>query len=377
MKTVYICVISKQQLQNYIPIHIFKPTDIYLLASATKDPDITENPETLKKVLINQGFATVKVITQMPEKMESLLNFLQKFKNKHLTINKETHFIVNVTGGTKIMSIALFEFFKNFPSVKMIYNNHFNNTIEFLSPANLPDQTMNYYETNLNHFLNLHRVELTHNQPVEIIRKRQAMTKMIAQNPESMVTILRKCINKDSTLKLAGNRIDELIGLLKACNLIFTRAPNIASLNFLPDAKKYIDGQWLEEYIWLCLQDIPEVYDVRCSINLLWSTHKSLTPPKNEIDIAFLYHNQLFIIECKTGKDQEGKELQNTINTLKSLGEQFGGSFHGLGLVTLKPIVSNEHFERAKSMKISIFNDAQGLKNIKQQLIDWIQKTKK
>lgn len=382
-KQIYICLASGQQLQNYIPAQVFDPTHVFILTSDSYA--VLQNAKTLASVFNKKGIPT-ELVTKMPSiNIDSLFSFLQNFKAQFLaTLDPATEIIVNVTGGTKPMSLACYEFFKaHFQAAKIIYNDHENNKIEYLSPIKQKSQPLGYDTVDLTTYFKLHGLtilEIASDDPIwqKRAKARKELTIMLSKNI-GFADELRSFFGKNGQLeyKLSSKNKNKKIIQLGEQHQLFTYSFDRNTIRFPygDKAQFYLTGGWLEEYTWLCLNDIG-IENVKCGIKINWEdSSRAKDVSINELDITFLYHNQIFILECKTGKI-DGINLQNTLNKLETIGRYVGGTFHGLGLVMLTE-ANDVLKERAERFRIKTFDHVQLLPQLPAQLEGWIKRTKK
>ena len=91
--------------------------------------------------------------------------------------------------------------------------------------------------------------------------------------------------------------------------------------------KRYYSGTWFEEYTYLrikqelCLRD----QDIAMSLKIFRNASEQ---NDNEVDVAFMFENTLYIIECKVSMIGYGKEPQHTIEDylykLAAISKDFG-----------------------------------------------------
>ncbi len=382
-KQIYICLASGQQLQNYIPAQVFNPTHVFILTSNSNA--ILQNAKILASVFNKKGIPT-ELVNNMPSvNMDTLFGFLHNFKEQYLaTIENDTSIIINVTGGTKPMSLACYEFFKaHFQAAKIIYNDHENNKVEYLSPLKQPAQPFDYDTVDLTTYFKLHGLtilEIASDDPIwqKRAQARKDLSLMLSKNivfAEEIRSFFGKTGLTEYKLS-SKNKNKKLIQLCEQHQLFkYSFDKNTIQFPYGGEAQFYLTGGWLEEYTWLCLNDIG-IKNAKCGVKINWEDSlRAKDISINELDITFLYHNQIFILECKTGR-LDGIHLQNTLNKLETIGRYVGGTFHGLGLVMLSE-VKDVLKERAERFRIKTFDHVQLLPQLTAQLEGWIKRTKK
>lgn len=103
-------------------------------------------------------------------------------------------------------------------------------------------------------------------------------------------------------------------------------------LQFIDEAARFfVNGSWLEDHTFSLLfglrQELPKIQDIDRGIEIIRQhTGKAV---KNELDVAFLHNNHLYLIECKTKRFEinpehskihtDGVEVIYKLDTLKGL----------------------------------------------------------
>lgn len=83
-------------------------------------------------------------------------------------------------------------------------------------------------------------------------------------------------------------------------------------------AVAFINGGWLESFVYLCLQQAGGFMDVACRLKVAGID--------NELDVACTLNGKLGVIECKSGS-LKGPVGQSALNRLRALKETLGGTF--------------------------------------------------
>ena len=121
----------------------------------------------------------------------------------------------------------------------------------------------------------------------------------------------------------------------------------------------FLDGAWLEAYIWDEARKVGIFSD--CRWNLKVVDGKIFTEKdrdnRNEIDVALIYKAQLLIVECKTG-GREGLSAE-TLDWITGVATPLGGRFVSKILVSSLPMPNetDRSFElfKAKAESRSVF----------------------
>ena len=128
MKRVLVSLVSEQTVPNILAIHHFEPDE--LLFVTTKDMEEKHKTDAIIATLKRLGLDYQTSSTRIAVQQDSILGCHRKL-GEWIEGNEGCDFLVNLTGGTKIMSIAAYEFFKDYGS-RMMYIPLSKN--EFVSP---------------------------------------------------------------------------------------------------------------------------------------------------------------------------------------------------------------------------------------------------
>lgn len=117
MKKILVSLISEQTIPNILAIHHFKPNELLFITTdeMEKKRKIDAIMNTLQKLRLNYEDKSNRLVVQE----DSIIDCHRKI-DKWIEGKENSEFVINLTGGTKIMSIAAYEYFKDYSS-KMIY----------------------------------------------------------------------------------------------------------------------------------------------------------------------------------------------------------------------------------------------------------------
>ena len=115
MKIILTSLISDHTIPNILAIHHFKPDDLLFISTTAME----KKNKTADILNALDRLGLYYKINPIIVQEDSILDSHKKI-GKWIKGKKDAEFLVNLTGGTKIMSIAAYEFFKDYSS-KMIY----------------------------------------------------------------------------------------------------------------------------------------------------------------------------------------------------------------------------------------------------------------
>jgi len=107
---------------------------------------------------------------------------------------------------------------------------------------------------------------------------------------------------------------------------------------------RFLTGEWLEIFIWGILNEYGHLLGYRNPIHSL-TIFKRNEPgvTMNELDVVFLKGTRLCIIECKTGKQEQDTDANNVIYKLKSVMESLRAlDVHGYLVTTSENLVGKD-----------------------------------
>ncbi|MDO4763653.1 MAG: DUF1887 family CARF protein [Flavobacteriaceae bacterium] len=279
-----------------------------------------------------------KNITINPFDVEDIRNKLKDFN-----FEEYDEKIINITGGTKLMSIEVYSFFsRKFENPKIYYvdKNHFIPILpslekqEFKSSVSISDYFKAYgFKINSSQSL------------VEKKKTYEFFDWFINDKTDSDYAVINDLQKIRNSLKKNAINIDEVEGLKSLLSKIelFDNQDSITKKQI-----KYLTGDWFEEYVYHKIKEKVDVQEIFCGLEI-----KSTVG--NELDVVFLKDNQLYVIECKTFiKNEVVRGLEtNTIYKSDSIKNDLG-LFAKSIIVTLnkKREINESHFERAKENNI-------------------------
>lgn len=286
-----------------------------------------------------------------------------------LPIYDEIH--VNITGGTKIMSIACYEVFKNKENT-VLYYQPVNKPVQILN-SKIPEISKNNIEANISikEYLDAYNVackidnicvkDWNYNQTVLPIVENMTNERSIyleLQNNECFRKILKKKgaleFDKIDSEKLSRLQNNPTVDQLKSCSEEF----GFGSDKITGKEIKYITGGWFEEYVYQKLKTEKKLDDDSIALNI--RIVNSDDKDKNELDVAYIEgktNPRLNIVECKSFIDEasQAKLLTDTLYKMQALKKDFGLTVKSY-LYTMSVIKKESVLSRAKDLDIEIID---------------------
>lgn len=305
--------------------------------------------------------------------------------------------LVNLTGGTKIMTLVASDFFKSIKA-DIYYITGQNNEFIKIFPEEEDSIKTFKYSASLQEYLTAYGFSLKKSTPSGIsFEQTEKIFKAFCTINIMDYNTAVQLINSNRNRKIDEKKFDIVSDFLDAIEYT-----PIHSKYLTKEETKYLSGDWFEEYIGLKIKEELDLTNDNIFIStelekessqtvrndtalLLGEKSESKLNKKNEIDVMFMYNNKFYSIECKTSiiayrprqKNNEIIEksyniLGETIYKSDSLAKRFG-LFADTSILTLTDFKEyceskdlGEHNNKISEME-EIINRA-NLSNIK--LID-------
>ncbi len=332
----HIVMVSGQPTPNVLPVmdKSIRPEEVIL---CTTD-DMRRNGEILadyfKRHQIRSRIYELGSAYDFAALQEKFLNLALEFSGRA----SETG--VNLTGGTKLMTIAAQQvFWEDFPC---FYINPERNTIQCITEDGAPEYPI-AGQLKISDFFAIHGYRVVSSKRREATAKTELLCRTLfgecSRYSDSLRTLNYLAGEAEKTL-FARNDVPEksweLLQLFQDQGAI--RYYDDKKIKFADeDGRRFCRGFWLEDWVGSELRELNrrvKLQDYASSIVIGSGSNTS-----NEIDAAFLYNNRLYLIECKTaGLDEDAKSAP-PLYKLDSLHLR-PGIFTGMILASYQPLDS-------------------------------------
>lgn len=370
----HVCIVSDQPIPNYIPVldKDFRPQEVILLT--TEKMQQNGKAAALAKTMKERCGAKIHTIAiageyDMQEMEDKVLTqLLERGEDKE-------QIALNLTGGTKLMAIAAYTTFRD-AGYPTFYFTATSNEVLLLDKNERI--TLQPPQIRLEDYLQLHGypVSSANNIARSVPLGRQKISETLVTAPERFADAI-SALNYDistnpNTLEIpltnpGVKNLDDLLHLFETENLL-TRSGN--RIRFTDkDAHTYINGGWLEEYVFSEIKKIVGIQDIALNVEIQ-NAQKGITQ-NNELDIAFLHHNALYVLECKTknyNNKNEG-QAQNELYKLETL-KKLGGLRTQTAFVSYRALKAHVR-DRAKGADIKILEN-KDLAGLRKTIENWI-----
>jgi len=313
MKKCLVSLVSEQTIPNLLLAIHFKPD--YLLFITTEKMEKQNKTQAILNTLKLRHLDYDQRHHKVEVQEDSIIDLQTKVSQWLSQIQEDYQFVVNITGGTKIMSLATYDFFKEVGS-DIIYVPIPQNKYLIPFPKLRPKPpgviserlTVREYLTACNFIIpNPDTIEKNRQRAFS----RKELTKFIFDHYQGLKPLLKRLWQKlpmkyKNELEFNEQILlenEEQKCLLKKLGFLVNE--NNISKKINKSEWYYLRGGWLEERLFLAVAEVlsPEKGDVQLGVNCM-DQHKN----ENEFDVLFTFENVLYLIECKSLDPAESKE---------------------------------------------------------------------
>lgn len=345
MKNLIVVILSDQTIPNVLFIKEFckQKEDEILFVSTSK---MREKAEWIKNTLkLGNKIYTIEVDSFDGRDIEEKL-----YQSEIEYDNFEAKYI-NITGGTKIMSLEVYNFFKNQGGCDIYYVKGGSDYFK-LFPIKKEKDFKFTERLSIEEYFKSYGFDSKYSNVYMDKEYTYQFFKWFVEdkndNHHRIISLLQDSRKKINNKKSVAELERTINGLEKFLNEI--NYPNKEIL-----AKKdvdYLTGNWFEEYIYHKLKDQNVLGE-----NLLIGVSRKNENTENELDIVYLKNNELSIIECKTYIVNKSKDSlpNDTIYKLDSILRELG-LFAKSYIATLNKNedLKEPHRNRAKQYRIEL-----------------------
>lgn len=277
---------------------------------------------------------------------------------------------VSITGGTKLMSIASYQFFCKFKNAQIFYQPISDSLQELYPNQDIFSDVENLTLSEYFNAFNL-KFSFSNNCVKDWNYNKNVLSKIesCAEGRKYLFDIqnekhFKRRLDEKKILDLTDLNQDYLGKLFPSINLqkvTDTILETVKLFDFNPknirrDEFRYITGGWFEEFVF---QKTMEEQHLKAGKSIALNvTIESPNKTNNELDVVYVDEkNTLHIIECKSFIDQksQGELLNNTIYKVQALKAKFGLTVKS-HLYTMSVIDKDSVLNRTTDFGISIFD---------------------
>ena len=329
--------------------------DRYLLISTKKMEKRKVSHWIMEASGLSQNqFQIISVIEDSLSDIENQLHCLE--------FDDEDSLFVNLTGGTKIMSIGVYSFFMK-KGGKIFYIPIGKNVYRQIFPEIKNRENTIHYRLGVKEYLTSYGIEIRSTNLNHLV-KPPAFTASFFQTYltysqenkfQEVIKELRQHRNKNR------HPIDDAEQIFLEKIQFPEPSQGDQQRPFLTKKEiRYLTGDWLEEFVYSMVQNYLELDKRYIAVGIQIEKNKV----RNELDVLFMYENTLHVIECKTELVDSGINLINdSLYKSAALRKDFGLSA-GSYIFTLTNIgeeksdIRKSHQERSDVLGIKIIDGA-------------------
>ncbi|MDY0043899.1 MAG: DUF1887 family CARF protein [Syntrophales bacterium] len=373
-----VSLVSEQTVPNILAIWHFQPDKLLFISTEEmerkqKIRDIVDTLNRRNTCSYQPAINTEAVIVVEDSLYQNLRKLEEWVQGK-----EDEFFIVNLTGGTKLMAIAVFEFFKNYEN-KMIYIPI--NKNEFIStfPIRSPKPTVP-----LTHRLTVDEYLCAYGLRTVSQDKVTRCIDAAKQNKQGTEWIVLHYNELEQLLSVLGQQLREKRGKTSFhCSMDyhiqnnieseffdrfhFRREENHYSKSMSKNEIAYFTGGWLEDFCYNAVADLVGEGVDDAAIN---TDIRNVQGRENEFDVIFTSENALYTIECKSLEQYHDKKF-DVLYKIGALQNEFGLRAQSYLVTTSSQLIHEEtgeikqHIkERARQFRTKIIGPEQ-LKDLK------------
>lgn len=268
---------------------------------------------TTSKMLLSESGTRLENTLGIPENSvrrievseEDLNEMLQKLESEHFSEGDQ--FIVNLTCGTKIMAIGVYEYFSKFDS-SFYYVPIGKNKIEDVRTS---EDIPLHYRVNLQEYLSLYGITTETNK----------------------------------SLLYPAEHTFAFFERFKKANFNRYKMPEILSAHSYGESDRmYYSGSWFEEYTYLRIKEEKQLEDDCIRYGVKIYRKESGEQNDNEIDVMYVVDNKLYIGECKVS--MIGTQQANGVKLLEQFMYKLAAIAKDFGLIVTPYIFTLHSFNR-------------------------------
>lgn len=321
MKTL-VLLISEQTIPNYLFIKTFGPANRYVFISTSRmQNDATGNRNEWIRKAAGLDASAITTLIVHPEFKDQVVAELGK-----IPWHEYGELVVNLTGGTKMMALAAWDFFRSktseiwyIPIGADAFNRCENSNEkvkfqylhldEYLACCGIYKSEKHYTTGTCTHragmAANMLRGYLSERHDPNLFEQLRQMYQG-SKDPDFRQTeweeMKEKIINVYK-LQIKGNSLSK-------------------------DSVKYLTGGWFEEFCFYDIQNLvtDKTRDIFLNVHLFHkpSGGSSIkTPVDNEFDVLFVYRNVLYMVECKTAGNKSKNIFLESLYKVAALRQYF------------------------------------------------------
>jgi len=365
-----VCIISGQHVPNLLTIHEIKPDRLFFLETS----EMRKNRDYILNALEKGGLDYRNNYESVEISDANSIDEIYQSLSKIYDSSPDDEWYLNLTGGTKPMGMGGYAFAKD-KGLKTLYVAEVNQrqAIDLLGGVSVE---LNY-NVSIEEFLAGYGFLVDNNKEKLIQSKKEAeklshLAALITSNSDNdeLSKLLGKLqyiknrdenkkwdrkgieLSEEDNLRISNTKLGEEISATFGLNY----SDNKLKGKLTSSGVKFLTGIWLEVFIYNILLPFnnKKIYDLNTGIRFRKINPDERKKPgeDNEIDTCFMYHQSLFIVECKTGGQRHDDNAQGTLYKIEAIKSGLGAIRINTYLATTSPnIIDNKTKEIKPSVK--------------------------
>jgi hypothetical protein len=380
--SVHFLLVSEQPAPNLFPAVVppghaedFPPGAVVLVVSR----QMKAQADRIEPLFRSRGIEVRRLEVDDPFDADALTSAFEEKVVETIDILGGKSILLNATGGTKLMALAAVTVFQDM-ALPIYYVGHADGRVIWLMPRDRAGFSAQF-RIRLPEFLAAHGydAEALHRDevPTHFRELTAALIDEVGAFGSALSTLNWVAARAKGSLSVELEprmMQDEAFGRLVR---LFSDAGLIEKerwrLRFADEkVRRFVNGLWLEQHVFgvarSLFKDIASLQDVATGLEVAGPTGV-----KNEIDVALLAGNRLFLIECKTrrfdSEDEQNGAASGALYKLKTL-RDLGGLKTRAMLVSYQSLPDYEK-DRAAAMDISVVEGRQ-LTGLRERILRWV-----
>lgn len=369
---IHVCLVSAQAAPNLLPVldTALKPDAVVLLVSGK----MQRAAESLLAVLKELGIK----VTTVPLADEHSYSAIEQTLLDVAATNEGHEILLNLTGGTKLMALVA-QSVASEAGWRSFYVDVDTDTVAWLDRKN-PPQPLGE-QLRLRHYLRAYGFELPKapTRPQISSRQRELTQTLISQigSLEAAITQLnwlaqqaedKRCLSSPMSQPQQDSlSLEALLRHFAAAGILRVERGDVI---FADDAARdFAKGGWLEHHAYDVVARATGPLGIRDKAMNLTVSNQGVD---NELDIALMARNRLFVIECKTARMDrpEAPKANDTLFKLAEVCRRIGGLGTRGMLASYRPLRDPER-KLAQALNIELVCGRE-LNDLDQRLRSWI-----
>jgi hypothetical protein len=356
--TTLLCLLSDQRMQNVIPLFQrgLSFQRVVMLASAQNgdiNPRFAQVAKEMQSALEDRAEWVLYPQAVDPMSPEATRLACQEIISSYGGLTAVT---VNFTGGTKPMSIGAFQAGQEAGATLLYVDTQTEKIYRYAEDQSVAEP-FNLKPLSVIQLLQVHgrKIDENHTASLQLSPGEIHVGQLILERrPQSFLAplFLREWLRQAPKVTDGLRHLDVevirtipwFIEALEETGFLERQGDNLLAGS---PAVSFIDGGWLEAYVYLALQNSGRFANV--------AARQKLSGAENELDVACTLNGKLGIIECKGG-NLKGPLGQSALNRLRALRDSLGGIFARAFLVTAqsRDDFTNVFRQRAKEYSLQV-----------------------